>query len=152
MTINKRDILLIRTGFTEYFYTDVPDKFYEGFCEPGLTYRRNLVDWFQDMEIPNLVTDTIANETTSTGVSGVALPAALRPDAQPRRHLTEICDLGTLAEDCAADGQWDFLYAAAPLKVVNGTGVAGQPGRDQVRGSWMDVCLRRAAVAGPLQP
>ena len=38
---------------------------------PGLTYSPELVQWFHDMEIPNLVTDTIANEVTDDPVSGV---------------------------------------------------------------------------------
>ena len=33
-----------------------------------------LVRWFQDMEIPNLVTDTIANEVTTDPNNGIALP------------------------------------------------------------------------------
>jgi kynurenine formamidase len=41
--------------------------------------------------------------------------------------LTEISWLDDLAADCAADGQYDFLYCAAPLKVVNGTGSPVNP-------------------------
>jgi kynurenine formamidase len=41
--------------------------------------------------------------------------------------FTEITRLDALANDCAADGQWDFLYAAAPLKVVRGTGSPVNP-------------------------
>lgn len=70
--IQKRDILIIRTNFLKLFF-DLGDKFYEGFCEPGLIYSPELVQWFQDMEIPNLVTDTIANEVTTDPSNGVAL-------------------------------------------------------------------------------
>jgi hypothetical protein len=31
------------------------------------------------------------------------------------------------ADACAADGRWSFLYAAAPLKVVGGTGAPVNP-------------------------
>ena len=41
--------------------------------------------------------------------------------------LTEIAWLDDLAADCAADGQYTFLYAAAPLKVVNATGAPVNP-------------------------
>jgi hypothetical protein len=34
----------------------------------------------------------------------------------------EMFDLETLAEDCASDGQWDFLLSAPPLKVSGGIG------------------------------
>jgi kynurenine formamidase len=127
VTIDQRSVLLIRTGFIEYFYTVTPSEFYDGFNEPGLTYSRELVDWFQEMEIPNLVTDTIANETTYEPGSGVALPLHCALMRNLGVALTEICHLGKLAEDCAGDGQWDFLYTAAPLKVYNGTGAPVNP-------------------------
>ena len=63
-------------GSTQYdALFDQGEEFYEGFCEPGLVYSPELVQWFQDMEIPNLVTDTIANEVTTDPNSGVQVPA-----------------------------------------------------------------------------
>lgn len=41
--------------------------------------------------------------------------------------LTEIADLEKLAEDCAADGVYEFFYAAAPLKIAKGTGSPVNP-------------------------
>jgi kynurenine formamidase len=125
--IRKRDILVIRTGFVETFYTGGSAAFYENFVEPGLTHSAELVKWFQDMEIPNLVTDTIANEVTTDPVSGIVLPLHCALMRNLGVTFTEICDLSKLAADCAADGQWDFLYVAAPLKVVNGTGAPVNP-------------------------
>lgn len=125
--LKKRDILLIRTGFVETFYRDGAPKFYEGFLEPGLTYSPELVNWFKDMEIPNFATDTIANEVTSDPNSGVALPLHCALMRNLGVTFTEICDLSKLAADCAEDGQWDFFYVAAPLKVVAGTGAPVNP-------------------------
>lgn len=125
--IRRRDIIVIRTGFVESFYRDGAEAFYKDFVEPGLTYSRELVDWFHDMEIPNLLTDTIANEVTVDPVSGVMLPLHGALMRNLGVAFTEICDLARLAADCAADGQWDFLYVAAPLKIVNGTGAPVNP-------------------------
>lgn len=122
-----RDILLVRTGWLEYFYATPKEEFYEGFNEPGLTYSRELVEWFQEMEIPNLVTDTIANEVTIHPQSGVALPLHNALMRNLGVTFAEIIDLAALAADCAADGQYTFLYTAAPLKVVNGTGAPVNP-------------------------
>ena len=83
--------------------------------------------WFHEMEIPNLVTDTIANEVTMDPVSGVALPLHIALMSNLGVTFTEICQLDPLADDCAADGQWSFLYVAAPLKVVNGSGAPVNP-------------------------
>lgn len=125
--IRKRDILIIRTGFIGSFYNQPPEDFYKDFVEPGLTYSPELVSWFQDMEIPNLVTDTIANEVTIDPVSGVALPLHSALMRNLGVTFTEITILDDLAADCAKDGQWAFLYVAAPLKVVNGSGAPVNP-------------------------
>jgi len=124
--IEKHDILVIRTNFLQLFF-DQGAAFYEGFNEPGLVYSPELVRWFQQMEIPNLVTDTIANEVTYDPNNGTALPLHCALMRNLGVTLTEIAWLDDLAADCAADGQYDFLYAAAPLKVVNGTGAPVNP-------------------------
>ncbi|MBC7679239.1 MAG: cyclase family protein [Pseudorhodobacter sp.] len=126
ITIEKRDILIIRTNFLKLFF-ELGDAFYEGFCEPGLVYSPELVQWFQDMEIPNLVTDTIANEVTTDPNNGVALVLHNALMRNLGVTLTEIADLELLAEDCAADKQYAFLYVAAPLKVALGSGSPVNP-------------------------
>ncbi len=125
--INKRDILIIRTGWIGSFYYTPADDFYRDFLEPGLTYSPELVQWFQDMEIPNLVTDTIANEVTVDPESGIVLPLHVALMRNLGVTLAEITLLDKLADDCAEDGQWDFLYSAGPLKVFGGTGAPVNP-------------------------
>ena len=124
--IHKRDILVVRTNFLKLFF-DLGDKFYEGFCEPGLVYSPELVRWFQEMEIPNLVTDTIANEVTTDPNNGVALVLHNALMRNLGVALTEIADLEALAGDCAEDSQYEFLYVAAPLKVHKGSGSPVNP-------------------------
>lgn len=125
--LDPRSVLVIRTGWIEHFYTVPRSEFYRHYREPGLTYSRELVEWFRDMEIPNLVTDTIASEATFEPATGAFLPLHCALMRNLGVAFTEICKLDRLAEDCAADGQWDFLYAAAPLKVVGGTGAPVNP-------------------------
>jgi kynurenine formamidase len=79
------------------------------------------------MEIPNLVTDTISNETTLEPNSGVVLALHCALMRNLGVVLTEIIDMNRLAEDCGADNQWTFLYVAAPLKVVQATGSPVNP-------------------------
>jgi kynurenine formamidase len=124
--IRKRDILIIRTNFLQLFF-EQGEAFYEGFNEPGLVYSPELVQWFQDMEIPNLVTDTIANEVTSDPNNGVALVLHNALMRNLGVTLTEIADLEKLAADCAEDGTYEFLYVAAPLKVALGSGSPVNP-------------------------
>jgi kynurenine formamidase len=126
-SIEKHDILVVRTGWIGAFYRSDRSKFHEDFIEPGLTYSPELVEWFREMEIPNLVTDTIANEVTIDPKHGVALPLHVALMANLGVTFTEIASLDDLAADCAEDGQYGFLYAAAPLKVVGGTGAPVNP-------------------------
>ncbi|GAA4682966.1 cyclase family protein [Nocardioides nanhaiensis] len=124
--IRPRDILVIRTNYLQRFF-ELGDKFYEGFCEPGMVYSPELVQWFADMEIPNLVTDTIANEVTTDPNNGVALVLHNALMRNLGITFTEICDLESLAADCAEDGAYEFFYAAAPLKVAKGSGSPVNP-------------------------
>ena len=59
--------------------------------------------------------------------SGIALPL----HAALMRNLgilfSEIIWFEDLAADCAEDGQWSFLYAAAPINIVGGTGAPVNP-------------------------
>lgn len=126
VTIEPHDVLLIRTNFLKLFF-EQGEAFYENFCEPGLVYSPELVKWFQDKEIPNLVTDTIANEVTIDPNTGFALPLHCALMRNLGVTLTEICDLEALAASCAEDGQYTFLYAAAPLKVHRATGSPVNP-------------------------
>jgi len=125
--LRKRDILVIHTGWITRYYNVSHEEFYGNFVEPGLTFSLELTRWFGEMEVPNLVTDTIANEVTVDPVSGVTLPLHVALMSYLGVTFTEIAWLHDLAADCAEDGQYDFLYTAAPLKVVNGTGAPVNP-------------------------
>jgi kynurenine formamidase len=125
--IQKHDILCLRLGFTRLFYERGKNAFYNEFHEPGLTYSPELVSWFHQMEIPALCTDTISNEASVDPKSGVALPLHAALMRNLGVALNEICNFEKLAEDCHADSQWNFLYAAAPLKIVDGTGAPVNP-------------------------
>lgn len=124
--LRPRDILLIRTNYLQLFF-DIGDRFYDGFCEPGLQYTPELVRWFADREIPNLVTDTIANEVTTDQNNGVALTLHCALMRNLGVAFTEITDLEELAADCAADGVYEFMYTAAPLKIAQGSGAPVNP-------------------------
>ncbi len=122
VTIEKHDILCLRLGFLQLLYVQGPEDFYRDFLEPGLTYSPELVQWFHAMEIPCLATDTISNETELDPNVGVQIPLHCALMRNLGIAFNEICNFEKLAEDCAVDGQWDFLYAAAPLKVSQATG------------------------------
>jgi kynurenine formamidase len=126
--IKPRDILVLRTGRLGHFFRVPRGEFYQGFNEPGLTWSQDLVEWFQRMEIPNLVTDLIANEATHYPPSPVIeLPLHCALMRNLGVAFTEVVWLDDLAEACAVDNRWDFLYTAAPLKVVGASGAPVNP-------------------------
>jgi kynurenine formamidase len=126
--IGQADNLLIRTGWLSLFYDEGAQAFYgDKFVEPGLTLSLELVEWFHKHEIVSLSTDTIANEVTVDPVTGITLPLHAALMSRLGVLFSEIIWLDDLAEDCAADGQWSFLYTAAPIHVVNGTGAPVNP-------------------------
>ena len=122
--ISNKDILLMRTGWPSYWYSVPHEDFYTDLVEPGLRYSRELVEWMNDKEIPNLVSDTMGVETTVDPGSGVVLPLHAALLRNLGISFTEVAWLNDLAESCATHGQWDFLYTAAPLKIA---GAAGAP-------------------------
>jgi kynurenine formamidase len=125
--IQKGDILLLRTGWVGAFYNDREAFLEQPYYEPGMLYEPRIPEWFHKLDIPVFGTDTLANELQPQPTTGLMslLHATLM------RNLgvifNEILRLGELAEACAGDGQWSFLYVAAPIKVVGGTGAPVNP-------------------------
>ena len=126
--IRAGDILLVRTGWIGVFYEQGPEAFYtDPFLEPGLVYSPELVEWFRDHDIASLSTDTIANEITLDPETGWIGTLHIALMCNLGIAFSEIVQLDPLADDCAEDGQWDFLYAAAPMRVVEGAGAPVNP-------------------------
>lgn len=127
--IEKHDILLIHTGWLKRYYDQgINGIFPDGqFNEPGLGYSPELAKWFHDMEIPSVGSDTIATEQTNHEESGTSLPLHMALLHYQGVVFNEIDWLYDLAQDCARDGQYSFLFVGAPLKVVGGAGSPVNP-------------------------
>lgn len=127
--IEKHDIILIHTGWLKRYYDQgIEGIFPKGqFNEPGLGYSPELAKWFHDMEIPSVGSDTIATEQTNHEESGTSLPLHMALLHYQGVIFNEIDWLYDLAQDCAKDGQYTFLFVGAPLKVVGGAGSPVNP-------------------------
>jgi len=127
VTVERHDIVVLRTGWLAGFYEERAQFEREPWSEPGLLHSPELVSWLREREIPALCADTLAIEVTIQPEHGdnSVLHGALA------RNLgivfTEMLWLEDLAADCAADGQYSFLYAAAPLKVFGASGAPTNP-------------------------
>lgn len=127
--VEERDILIIRTGSIPRFFEDEPDAEWDAMTEPGLCYSHELLEWIDTMEIPAIGSDNLAIERVVQEIDGetaiIPLHGALMRDMGV--VLTEIMALEELGADSAEDGQYTFLYTAAPLKMVGGTGSPVNP-------------------------
>jgi len=128
-TINKRDILVIRTGSIARFWEEEPDEVWDAMNEPGLCHSIELLNWLDEMETPMIATDNIAVEKVAQEIDGetyfIPLHGALMRDMGV--VLSEIWWLDDLAADSAEDGQYSFMLVAAPLKMEQGTGAPVNP-------------------------
>jgi len=132
LEIEERDILLLRTGAIESFYKMGPEAYREEYSAdhgedlpeaniPGITYTKELVEWFDNMEIPAFCTDTLAIEQSISDETGTFNPLHGPFLRDLGLNVSEINNFRDLAEDCANDGKYTFLYIASPLKVHSGS-------------------------------
>lgn len=125
--LGRGDILCVRTGHLEQFYLRGKNYYYRPFDEPGLAFSPELVRWFHETEIAVLATDTIANEPLRDAESGAMLPLHAALMWRLGVAFNEMCLFDRLAEACADEHRYEFLYVAGPLKIVGGTGACVNP-------------------------
>lgn len=119
--VGRGDIVVVRTGRLSRARREGWGD-YAGGAAPGLSFFT--ADWLHRSEIAAIATDTWGFEVRPN-----EFPTSFQPLHQvaiPNIGLLigEMWDLEALADDCAADGVYEFLLTAAPLKV---TGAVGAP-------------------------
>jgi kynurenine formamidase len=129
VTLGKRDVPLIRTGSAARARDDDPDREWAPLEEPGLCYSEELVEWVHEMEFPVVGGDTLSVEKNVQIVDGEEYLVPLH--GAFHRNLgvpfAEVLWLEDLAESCAEDGVYDFLFAGAPLNIERATGAPINP-------------------------
>ena len=119
--VGRGDLVLVRTGQLTRARRDGWGD-YAGGPAPGLSF--TTADWLRGTDIAGIVTDTWGFEVRPNEFDVAFQP--LHQVAIPHIGLFigEMWDLDVLADDCAADGVYDFWLTAAPLPV---TGAVGAP-------------------------
>ena len=129
--VRSGDCLMIRTGWiNQLFEHQWPMKDYAeaiAFGEPGVGYEAT--QWLQEKEIACIALDNLGVEPIPFDPLGIekVTPKGgwpihielLRNQGMP---IGELFTFEALATDCAADGQYDFMFTAPPLRVVGGVG------------------------------
>lgn len=119
--VGRGDIVVVRTGqYTRARREGWGD--YAGGPAPGLSF--STAAWLHRSEIAGIATDTWGFEVRPNEFDNAFQP--LHQIAIPNLglFLGEMWDPDGLAEACAADGKYDFMLAAAPLRI---TGAVGSP-------------------------
>ncbi|MER8037129.1 cyclase family protein [Streptomyces hydrogenans] len=121
VTVGRGDIVLVRTGQLARVRRDGWGD-YAGGPAPGLSF--TTASWLHGSEIAAIATDTWGFEVRPNEFDHAFQP--LHQVVIPHIGLLigEMWDFEALAEDCAADGVYEFWLTAAPLPI---TGAVGSP-------------------------
>jgi kynurenine formamidase len=116
------DILLIRTGHTrreaELGPWDTPK------WKAGL--HPTTASFLADRQVAALGSDGNSDTAPST-TEGVAFPIHVLALNAMGVHLLDYLQFEDVARHCEAVGRWEFLFVAAPLRIVGGTGSPVNP-------------------------
>ena len=130
--VESGDILLIRTGYlTVMRKMTWPMRAAEPYevGEPGINLAA--AKWIKDKQISAVAFDTLAGEVIPfqkedlervNDVGWKGFPVHVELLVHQGVPLGEIWDFEELAKDCAADGAYEFLLIAPPLRIVGGVG------------------------------
>jgi kynurenine formamidase len=117
VTVSEGDILLVRTGHArrleELGAWDTPN------AKAGL--HPTALSFIADRDIAVLGSDGNSDTAPST-TEGVAFPIHVLTITAMGIHLLDYLQFEDLREVCERTGRWEFLFVAAPLRIVHGTG------------------------------
>ncbi|MCZ7527670.1 MAG: cyclase family protein [Acidimicrobiia bacterium] len=118
------DALLVRTGWLGRRLVE-GRPVGPGGGEPGLSDRA--VPWLAGRDVVLVATDTMTCEVVPPEPGTPMLTFHARALRDLGMLLGELFDLDELAADCAADGVYEFFFAAMPMPVVGGVGSPVNP-------------------------
>jgi kynurenine formamidase len=121
VAIEEGDVVLIRTGFLGWSRSNGWGG-YAGGDAPGLSFAT--APWLHGKRIAALATDTWGVEVRPNELPDSFQPLHLVMVVNMGLLVGEIFALDELADDCAADGVYEFFFAAPPLPI---TGAVGSP-------------------------
>jgi kynurenine formamidase len=122
LRIESGDIVLIRTGQMAQVRDRGSWGDYAGGSAPGLSL--TCAEWLATHEIAGYATDTWGTEVIPNETPDVFQPLHCVAIVNMGMLVGEIFTMEALADDCAADGVYEFLFVAPPLPI---TGAVGSP-------------------------
>jgi len=119
VTVGSGDIVLFRTGWRRFFVEKgSATEFMAG--EPGLG--QDCCEWLHGRDVAVVASDNWAIEVLPGEDPNAVFNVHMVLIRDMGMTLGEILDFDELADDCAADGVWEFFFTAPVLKVTQAVG------------------------------
>ncbi len=119
------DILLIRIGWTKFYLSasqEIKAELAKETVVPGIEASERTARWLWDNHLAAVASDSPALEALPKPAGEETEFLHFRMLAFFGMPIGEMWNLEALAEDCAADGRYDFFLTSAPLNVPGGIG------------------------------
>ena len=120
VVVEPGDVVLVRTGQMAQVRAQGRWGDYAGGPAPGLGLAA--VPWLYEKSIAAVATDTWGAEVLPNETEDVFQPLHIICIVYMGLLVGEIFDLEALAEDCAADGVYEFFFVAQPLPITVAVG------------------------------
>lgn len=135
--VRSGDILLLHTGLAEHWIHCTPEERASRSGSPGLGQSEEMLAWLWDHQISMAVSDNGGLESFPVDPASGWVDPDEPPPPRGVTHngmmhrpliallgmvLGELWKLNELAEDCAADGIYEFMVTAKPLNIKGGVG------------------------------
>jgi len=120
VTVQPGDIVLVRTGEVGRRLRERSWGTFSAGDAPGLSFLT--APWLHDKRIAGIATDTWGAEVRPNELPGSFQPLHLVMVVNMGLLVGEIFHLEALADDCAADGVFEFMFVAPPLPITRAVG------------------------------
>ncbi len=140
VTLRRGDVVLIRTGWLGQVYKENGGLFWtydwtEGYRwkEPGIGWE--VTQWLKEIQaaavaVDNLSVEAVPTEADAaeqTGQAEFAWPVHYELIRNQGMMLGSLFQLDELANACASDNRYEFLFVASPYRLTHGTGSPVNP-------------------------
>jgi len=121
VTVEPGDVVLLRTGKLAR-HREAGS--WDGYVGPSPGLSLHCARWIWERQVAAVASDTYCVEVNPAETPDCVMPLHMVSLRNTGLLLGEMFDLEALAEACADDGEWAFLFAAPPLPI---TGAVGSP-------------------------
>jgi kynurenine formamidase len=125
VTLQAGDVLLIRIGWTKFYLSasaQIKEELSRETVVPGIEGSERVARWLWDNHLAAVASDSPALEALPKAAGNEMEFLHFHMLAFFGMPIGEMWNLEGLAEDCAADGRYDFFITSAPLNIPGGVG------------------------------